>query len=99
MATGQRTLASSSAEVDYLEKNPSVSAFCFQHILECPPHGPFAYYSALQLSEKLEAQFGKPVSPMACLQFFRGHFETDHLREWPSFYVAADPTKLEAASR
>lgn len=83
----------------------AVQASLFAHVTTVPPHGPFAYLSALTASVMLleahpqhEADVLAPgfgvtqrteVTPQRVLDFYQRQWNVDHLRAWPALYAAA----------
>ncbi|RNE97551.1 hypothetical protein TraAM80_09397 [Trypanosoma rangeli] len=84
-----------------LEANGELMTLFFRHIAVCPPHGPFKYYSALTLTERVRhwlaansldenAAAIKELTPTAVLQLMEKYYNTQHLRSWPLLYVPAE---------
>jgi len=73
-----------------LEKRPEWMITFFRCVTQCPPHGPYASLCSLVIHEGLlrEHQIEVPVAAITSL--IRDYFNTDHLRHWPSFYMASE---------
>lgn len=79
-----------SALLEKVTSNALAMATVFEHVSHFPPHGPFAHLTSVSLASVLERLHELKVPTQVLTQLLIDHFRIDHLREWPSLYVAAE---------
>ena len=89
-AGGSEPAARVVTSAEELMGDAMAAATVFEHCAHFPPHGPYAHLSAVALAAVLAQRHAIVVAPPLLVSIFTAYFRVDHLREWPSLYVAAE---------
>lgn len=71
-----------------LESNVTLMSALFAHLCEFPPHGPFAYLSAIAFRGRwLQEHPNTALGEDDVLVLFSRLYKTKHLADYPAFYL------------